>query len=222
MQTASLTRFAWLSIATAIVTIVMKTVAYFLTGSVGLMSDAIESLVNLAGAIVALVMLTVAARPADDDHAHGHGKAEYFSSGVEGTLILLAAICIATASFERLISPQPLEKVGLGLAVSVGASAVNLIAALVILRAGKRNNSITLEANAHHLLTDVWTSVAVIAGVGLVALTGWQRLDPIVALIVAANIMFTGMSIIRKSVSGLMDASLPDEDVASEHRICAE
>jgi len=207
-----LTRFAWISIAAAILTIALKTIAYFLTGSVGLLSDALESLVNLVGAFMALAMLTVAARPADDDHTYGHSKAEYFSSGVEGTLILIAAISIIWAAAPRLWDPQPLEQVGLGLAVSAGASVVNLLAAYFILRAGKKYKSITLEANAHHLMTDVWTSVGVLGGVGLVVLTGWERLDPIVAFIVAANIIWSGTRIVRASVLGLMDTALPEEE----------
>jgi cation diffusion facilitator family transporter len=208
---SSLTRFAWLSIAAAILTIALKGVAFILTGSVGLLSDALESFVNLAGALMALAMLDIAARPADEDHAYGHGKAEYFSSGVEGALIIIAAVTIGIAAIERLITPKPLEQVSLGLAVSVGASLINLFAAKVLLRAGRRHNSITLEANAHHLLTDVWTSAGVLAGVGAVALTGWERLDPVVALLVAGNIVRTGVRIIRSSVSGLMDAALPAE-----------
>ena len=206
---SSLKRFAWLSIAAAITTIVLKTVAYLLTNSVGLLSDAIESLVNLAGAVMALAMLTVAARPADDDHAYGHSKAEYFSSGVEGTLIMVAALAIAVAAVERLLSPKPLEQVGLGLVVSVAASLVNLGVALVLRRKSKEAHSITLEANAQHLLTDVWTSAGVVIGVGAVALTGWIRLDPIVALVVAANIIWTAVRIVRASVLGLMDTALP-------------
>ncbi|MFN8433976.1 MAG: cation diffusion facilitator family transporter [Anaerolineales bacterium] len=209
---AFLTRFAWISIAAALLTILLKTIAYFLTGSVGLLSDALESIVNLVGALMALAMLTVAARPADDDHTYGHSKAEYFSSGVEGTLILIAAVSIIWTAAPRLWDPQPLEQVGLGLAVSAGASVINLLAAYFILRAGKKYKSITLEANAHHLMTDVWTSVGVIAGVGLVALTGWERLDPIVAFIVAANIIWSGTRIVRASVLGLMDTALPEEE----------
>ena len=216
---ASLTRFAWLSIAAAVVTIALKTVAYFITGSVGLFSDAVESVVNLIGGIMALAMLTVAARPADEDHAYGHGKAEYFSSGVEGSLILVAAISIAVAAIMRLVTPKPLQELGIGLAVSVAASVVNLVVALIILRAGRKHNSITLEANARHLLTDVWTSVGVLGGVGAVALTGWQRLDPIVALLVAANIVWTGVGIVRRSIGGLMDKALGLEDVASVRRV---
>ncbi len=207
-----LTRFAWLSIGAAVLTIALKTIAYFLTGSVGLLSDALESLVNLAGALMALAMLTIAARPADEDHAYGHSKAEYFSSGVEGTLILIAAVSIIIAAAPRLITPRPLEQVGLGLGVSVAASIINLIAALILLRAGKQNNSITLQANAHHLLTDVWTSVGVLVGVGVVALTGWQRLDPIMAFIVAGNIIWSGIRIVRESALGLMDTALPSDE----------
>lgn len=190
----------------------LKTFAYFLTGSIGLLSDALESLVNLAGALMALAMLTVAARPADEDHTYGHSKAEYFSSGVEGTLILIAAVSIIATAIPRLITPKPLEQVGLGLTVSVGASLINLIAAIVLLRAGKKHSSITLQANAHHLMTDVWTSVGVLGGVGVVAATGWERLDPIVAFIVAANIIWSGFRIVRESALGLMDTALPIEE----------
>jgi cation diffusion facilitator family transporter len=209
MNQPSLTRFAWLSIAAAIVTMGLKTLGYWLTGSVGLLSDAIESLVNLFGGIMALAMLTIAARPADEDHAFGHSKAEYFSSGVEGTLILVAAVSIAVAAVKRILTPRALEQIGLGLGVSVVASLINLAVALLLSRVGRKNSSITLEANAQHLLTDVWTSAGVLAGVGLVALTGWNRLDPIVALLVAANIVWTGIAIVRRSVAGLMDQALP-------------
>jgi cation diffusion facilitator family transporter len=209
---SSLTRFAWLSVAAAILTIGLKTVAYLLTGSVGLLSDAVESFVNLVGALMALAMLTIAARPADEDHAYGHNKAEYFSSGVEGTLILIAAIGIGVAAAQRFMSPRPLEQIGLGLGVSVAASLVNLFVALILLKAARRHHSITLEANAYHLLTDVWTSVGVLAGVGAVALTGWERLDPIVAFIVAGNIIWSGVRIVRDSASGLMDVALPVEE----------
>jgi cation diffusion facilitator family transporter len=209
---ASLTRFAWLSIAAALFTILLKAAAYFLTNSVGLLSDALESFVNLAGAIMALAMLTIAARPADEDHLYGHSKAEYFSSGVEGTLILLAAVSIAGASIQRLITPRPLEQIGLGIAVSLGASLINLVVARILLMASKREHSITLEANSQHLMTDVWTSVGVTIGVGAVMLTGWERLDPIIALIVAANIIWSGIHIVRKSVLGLMDTALPVDE----------
>ncbi len=209
LDRASLKQYAWLSIAAAVATIALKSLAWFLTGSVGLLSDALESFVNLAGAIVALAMLTVAARPADEDHAYGHSKAEYFSSGVEGTLIVVAAISIAVAAIDRLLHPQPLHQLGLGLAVSVMASLINLAVAVIIRRAGRQHSSITLEANAQHLLTDVWTSVGVLLGVGAVAVTGWQRLDPLIAMAVAANIVWAGSRIVGRSVMGLMDTALP-------------
>jgi cation diffusion facilitator family transporter len=184
-----------------------------------LLSDAVESLVNLAGGIMALAMLTVAARPADEDHAYGHGKAEYFSSGVEGTLILVAAISIGWAATGRLIAPRPIEKIGVGILVATAASLVNLGVALVLLRAAHRHESITLDANAHHLLTDVWTSVGVVVGVGAVGVTGWEWLDPVVALVVAANIVWTGVKIVRRSVSGLMDKAIAAEDVAAVQKV---
>jgi cation diffusion facilitator family transporter len=214
----SLKRFAWLSIAAAVATIALKAGAYLLTGSIGLLSDALESGVNLAGAALALGMLTIAARPADEDHAYGHGKAEYFSSGVEGALILIAAVSIAAAAVERLMHPRPLEQIGLGLAVSAFASAVNLGVARVLLRAARQHDSVTLEANAHHLLTDVWTSAGVIVGVMVVAVTGWSPLDPIVALLVAVNIVWTGGRIVRRSVLGLMDTALPETERAALRR----
>jgi cation diffusion facilitator family transporter len=216
---SSLTRFAWLSIGAALVTIALKTAAWFITGSVGLLSDAAESLVNLAGGAMALAMLKIAERPADEDHAYGHSKAEYFSSGLEGGLILVAAVGIGVAAVLRLIAPKPLEAIGLGLAVTGVAAVINLIVALLLMRAGRRQNSITLEANAHHLLTDVWTSAGVIVGVGLVALTNWLWLDPVVALLVAANIVRTGIGIVRRSVGGLMDVALPAEDMAVVRKV---
>jgi cation diffusion facilitator family transporter len=219
MDRAALLRFAWLSIAAAVVTMALKAVAYVLTGSIGLMSDAIESLVNLVGAVMALSMLAVAARPADDDHRYGHGKAEYFASFFEGSLIFAAAVGIGIAAVERLFQPRPLEQIGLGMAVSVVASAINLAAALLILRAGRRYQSVSLQANAKHLLTDVWTSAGVLVGVGSVALTGWHPLDPIVALAVAANIVYTGVVIVRSSVSGLMDTALPEADERRVHAV---
>ncbi len=208
-----LKKFAWLSVAAAIFTIAFKTFAYLLTNSVGLLSDAMESIVNLIGAIMALSMLTVAAKPADEEHAYGHSKAEYFSSGVEGTLILIAAFGIGFYAVKRLISPQPIEQIGLGLTISLIASFVNLTVAIILRRAGKKYDSITLEANSSHLMADVWTSAGVLAGVGAVSITGWQILDPIVALLVAVNIIWTGIQIMRKSVLGLMDTALPTEDL---------
>jgi cation diffusion facilitator family transporter len=205
-------RFAVLSLVAALVTMGLKAAAYWVTGSVGLLSDALESLVNLAGAMMALAMLAIASRPADEDHPYGHTKAEYFSSGVEGGLILTAALGIAATAIPRLLYPHPLEQVGLGVAVSVAASVINLLVALSLLRAARRHASITLEANAHHLLTDVWTSVGVLIGVGAVMATGWLWLDPVVALLVAANIVRTGIDIVRRSVLGLMDTGLPPVD----------
>jgi cation diffusion facilitator family transporter len=164
-------------------------------------------------------MLTIAQRPADEDHAFGHGKAEYFSSGVEGSLILVAAASIGFASFERLMNPQPLEQPGLGLAVALVASLVNLAVALVLRKVGRERRSITLEANAQHLLTDVWTSVGVLVGVGLVVLTGWNRLDPVVGLLVAANIVWTGAGIVRRSIAGLMDTALPASDLVEVKKV---
>jgi cation diffusion facilitator family transporter len=204
----SLTRYAWLSIAAAFVTIALKGAAWWLTGSVGLLSDAIESFVNLAAALVALWMLHLAERPPDEEYAFGYGKAEYFSSGFEGGLIVLAALAIVWTAVERLMAPAPIERVGVGLAVSVAASAVNLAVAVVLLRVGRRRGSITLEADAHHLLTDVWTSAGVIAGVGAVALTGWQRLDPLIAMAVAVNILWTGFRLVRRSFGGLLDRAV--------------
>jgi cation diffusion facilitator family transporter len=208
----SLARFAWLSIGAAVLTISLKAAAYFLTGSVSLLSDALEAVVNLAGALMALTMITIAVRPADEEHTYGHSKAEYFSSGVEGTLILIAAVSIIITAIPRLFSPQPLEQIGLGIAVSIMAAAINLAVALVLMKVGKRYQSISLEANAHHLLTDVWTTVGVLIGVAVVVLTGWERLDPIIALIVAANIVWSGYRLIRNSVLGLMDTALPVEE----------
>jgi cation diffusion facilitator family transporter len=207
----SLTRYAWLSIAAAIATILLKGVAWKLTGSIGLLSDAIESFVNLAGALMALWMLTLAALPADDDHAHGHGKAEYFSSAFEGFLILLAAVSIGYTAIDRLMHPQPLEAVAVGLMVSVVASVINYATARTLMRVGRTHNSITLEADAHHLMTDVWTSAGVIVGVGLVWLTGALWLDPVIALLVAANIVWTGWQLMQRSAAGLMDISLSAE-----------
>jgi cation diffusion facilitator family transporter len=214
MHSSSLKRFAWLSIAAAVGTIVLKGAAWWLTGSVGLLSDALESLVNLAGAMMALAMLTVAEQPADDGHAYGHGKAEYFSSGFEGLLILFAAIAIGISGIDRLLRPQPLSGVGVGLSVSLAASLLNLAVARVLLAAGHEHHSLTLEADARHLMTDVWTSAGVIIGVGAAAWTGWPWLDPLIALLVAVNIVWTGLKLIHRSTLGLMDSALPPEEHA--------
>lgn len=215
----SLTRYAWLSIAAAVLTILMKAAAYVLTGSVGLLSDALESTVNLAAAIVALLALRVAGRPANDEFTFGFSKVEYFASGFEGGMIILAASGIVLTAIPRLIQPQPLEQVGLGMAISVGASLVNFAVAGVLMRAGRRYNSITLEADAKHLMTDVWTTVGVLAGIILVSLTGFLRLDPLIALAVAVNIVFTGYKLLVRSGRGLMDISLPEEELQAVHSI---
>ncbi|MGH8728989.1 MAG: cation diffusion facilitator family transporter [Burkholderiales bacterium] len=215
----SLTRFAWLSIVGAIATISLKALAYWITGSVGLLSDAFESLVNLAAGCAALVALIIATRPADDDHQFGHEKAEYFSSGFEGGLILLAALGIAYAAVERLLNPQAIDQVPLGVAVSAVASIINFGIARTLFKAAHRQHSITLEAAARHLMTDVWTSVGVIVGVAAVGLTGWQRLDPIIALAVAANIVWTGIQLLRRSAFGLMDTALPLAEQARIRKI---
>lgn len=212
-ENRSLTRFAWLSIAAAVTTIALKALAYVFTGSVGLLSDAMESFVNLLGGMMALMMLKIAERPADENHAYGHTKAEYFSSGLEGILILLAAGSIAWEASSRLISPLPLEQVSLGVALSAGASVVNLVTAMIMLRAGRKHHSITLEANGRHLMTDVWTSVGVIGGIVAVGVTGWLRIDPIIALVVAANIVWAAVRILRKTAYGLMDAALPNHEL---------
>jgi cation diffusion facilitator family transporter len=214
-----LRRYAFISIAAAIATILLKGVAWWLTGSVGLLSDAIESFVNLAGALMALWMLSIAIMPADAEHPHGHDKAEYFSSAFEGFLIVVAAASIGYTAVERLIHPQPLEAVGIGLLVSVLASIINFGVARVLLRAGTEHKSITLEADAHHLMTDVWTSVGVIAGVTLVWLTGLNWLDPVIALLVAANIVWTGWQLMRRSASGLMDVALPKSEIAQIEQV---
>ncbi len=219
MDRAFLKRFAWLSIAAALTTIVLKSVAYLLTGSVGLLSDAAESIVNLIGASVALLMLTIAARPADASHTYGHSKAEYFSSGIEGLLIVNAAISIAGMAVERLINPRPLEQIGVGMVVATGASAVNFFVARVLLKAGKQYNSITLEADAKHLMTDVWTSVGVLGAVAAVGVTGWLWLDPVIAIAVALNILWSAYGLLRRSVQGLMDAALPMAEQATVQQI---
>lgn len=207
-----LTRFAWLSIAAAVATIALKTFAWRITGSVGLLSDAAESVVNLAAAIVALMALRVAIKPPDKDHNFGHSKAEYFSAAIEGAMIFVAAGVIVITAVERFLHPQPLDNVGVGLLVSVVASVLNGSVAWVLLRAGKKYRSMTLTADGKHLLTDVWTSVGVVVGVGLVWLTGWSRLDALVALAVGINILFTGGKLMHESGMGLMDVSLPKED----------
>jgi cation diffusion facilitator family transporter len=213
MSSQTARSYAFLSIAAASITIALKFAAYKLTGSVGLLSDAIESCVNLVAAAVALWALTYAAKPADAEHTFGHSKAEYFSSGAEGVLILVAAISIGFEAWKRLLHPEQITQVGLGLALSCAATLVNGIVAFVLLRAGRRLRSITLRADAHHLFTDVWTSGGVVLGIFLVKLTGWLILDPIIALVVAVNIVWAGLRLLQETSSGLLDAALPKEDM---------
>jgi cation diffusion facilitator family transporter len=212
--THSARAYAFLSVGAALVTIALKAGAYLVTGSVGLLSDAVESLINLAAALIAVWALTLASRPPDAEHAYGHAKAEYFASAVEGVLILIAAAGIGLAAWERLLHPRPLEQVWLGLTISLVAAAVNGAVAVVLLRAGRRLRSITLSADAHHLLTDVWTSAGIVVGVALVQLTGWLALDPLVALLVAANIVWTGVRLLRDTANGVLDTALPSSDQA--------
>jgi cation diffusion facilitator family transporter len=204
--------YAWLSVVAALATIALKTLAWWLTGSVGLLSDALESFVNLAAALLAVSMLRLAAAPPDEGHQYGHSKAEYFSAGIEGALIVLAAGGIFATALPRLIHPQPLETAVLGLGISAAATAINLAMALILGRAGRRHHSITLEADGKHLMTDVWTSIGVITGVALVFATGWLVLDPLIALAVAAYIIWTGVGLMRRSVSGLLDAAISPDD----------
>lgn len=208
-----LERFAWLSVATGFVVFALKLIAWRLTDSVGLLSDALESTVNIGAALVAVFALRAANRPADAEHHYGHGKAEYLSAMVEGFLILAASAAIIATAILRLLNPQPLEDVGIGLGVSALASLLNGVVAFLLIRVGRQHRSIVLVADGKHLLTDVWTSVGVILGVAAVALTGWQRLDPIIALAVGANILWTGWGLLRHSVSGLLDERLPDGDI---------
>ena len=209
-----LTRLVWLSIGAAVATIALKTVAWRITGSLGLLSDAAESVVNLVAALFALVIVRWAARPPDEEHAYGHEKADYLSAGVEGALIVVAAGGIAASAVNRLIHPHGLSHVGIGLAVSVIASLINFAVARVLIREGRRHRSLALESDGRHLMTDVWTSVGVVVGVAGVAISGWNRLDPIIALIVAANVVATGVSLLRGFTGGLMDRALPDEQLA--------
>ena len=218
----SLERFAWLSIAAAIATIALKTLAWWLTGSVGLLSDALESLVNLVAALLVLWVLRLIAAPPDQAYHYGLGKAEYFSAGIEGALIVLAAGGILYAAIPRLIAPEPLHAPLLGLSLSVVASLINLGVGLVLMRVGKQHHSITLEADGHHLMSDVWTSGAIIAGVALVAGTGWHILDPLIAIGVAVHIVFTGFMLMRRSFAGLLDAAIPEAERAEIEKVFAE
>lgn len=219
MKSSSLTRYIWLSILAAVITISLKAAAYFLTGSVGLLSDALESIVNLVAAVSALLLLKIAEKPPDEDHAYGHSKAEYFSSIIEACLIIFAAISIGYTALERILNPKPVEMVFFGLLIAAVASAINLFVALTLLKVGKKHDSVTLEADGHHLLTDVWTSVAVIVGVALVSITNIHILDPLVAILVAINITVTGYKIMKQSALGLMDTSLPENELDKIRKI---
>jgi cation diffusion facilitator family transporter len=214
--------YAALSIIAAVMTIVLKFGAYFLTGSVGLLSDAFESIVNLVAALAAFWALSYAAKPPDAEHTFGHSKAEYFSSALEGVLILVAAVSIAVAAVERLVHPQPIEQAGLGLGLALVATAINGGVAWILLQASRRLRSISLRADAHHLLTDVWTSVGVVIGIGLVSITGWDVLDPIVALLVAANIVWAGVQLLRETGAGLLDTAIPEAEHQEILRIMSE
>lgn len=208
-----LERFMWLSIAAAAITIALKITAAWVTGSVGFFSDAIESVINLVAAVVGLWALKLAAKPADANHNFGHAKAEYFSAQVEGAMILVAAIIIIVTAIGRILDPQPVDQLGIGLLFSVISTLVNLAVGLVLVRSGKKYRSSTLSADGRHLLTDVWTTVGVIVGMALVALTGWEVLDPIVALIVGANILFTGYRLLRGAMQGLLSEALPADEL---------
>jgi len=212
-------RMLWASVLVALVTIALKTTAWWLTDSVGLLSDAMESLVNLASAVFGLVMVTIAARPADDDHPYGHHKAEYFSSGFEGILIIAAALGIVWVGLGRLLDPQPIAQVGWGLVLSVGSSALNGWLAWLMFRAARQHRSLALEADARHLVTDVWTSAGVVVGIALVSVTGWLWLDAVVAIGVALNILKEGWGLVWRSSQGLMDEALEPEVLADIERV---
>jgi cation diffusion facilitator family transporter len=218
----ALERYLWLSVAAGLATLALKTLAWHVTDSVGFLSDALESFVNIAAALLGLSMLRLAEVPPDARHPFGRFKAEYFASGAEGALIVLAAVSIAFAAVPRLVEPKPIDLPVLGIAFSAAATAINLGVALVLLSAGRRLRSIALEADGHHLMTDVWTSIGVVVGVGLVAATGWLILDPLVALGVAAHIVWTGFVLMRRSFVGLLDAAIPAEELAEIEKLFAE
>lgn len=226
----ALTFYAWLSILAAVMTIALKSLAYWLTDSVGLLSDALESVINLVAAIIMLSALRLAAKPADAHHAYGHEKIEYFSSGAEGFMIVLAAISIGITAWERLWHPQALQQLDIGIAISVAASLINLLVAQLLIRVGRARQSITLEADGKHLMTDVWTTVGILLGIGAITLAnhyqaslelaiqwglnGWEILDPIIAMVVAINIVWAGVHLIHRTYAGLMDSALSTEEQA--------
>jgi cation diffusion facilitator family transporter len=222
MPARTLERYAWLSLAAAVLTIALKTLAWYVTDSVGLLSDALEALINLVAALLTLSMLRLASSPPDERHPYGRFKAEYFASGAEGALIVFAAISIAFAAVPRLAAPHPLDAPGMGIALSVAATAINLGVALRLMSVGKRVSSIALEADGRHLMTDVWTSVGVIAGVALVAATGWLIVDPLIAIAVAVHIVWAGFGLMRRSFAGLLDAAIPKNELAEIEKIFAE
>lgn len=217
--TPDLRKYAWLAIATAVVTVLLKASAWAITGSVGLLSDAAESMVNLVAAIAALVALTIAARPADDNHHFGHTKAEYFSAALEGVMVFVAAASIIYLGIDRLLNPRPLESLGIGMVISLLAAVLNGVVGRLLIKVGTEHRSVTLRADGKHLMTDVYTSVGVVVGLLLVWLTGWGWLDPVVAILVGLNILFTGYKLISESAAGLMDVSLSAEDNARIHAI---
>lgn len=224
----SLTFYGWLSIAAAISTIVLKTYAYLLTDSVGLLSDALESVINLVAAVIMLIVLHIAALPPDEGHPYGHEKVEYFSSGAEGVMILLAAIGIGMTAWERLWNPHTLQQLDIGIGISIIASLINLVVARILIKVGKQQRSITLESDGKHLMTDVWTTVGILVGIGVIfvanyfesslaiakqlGLNDWAILDPIIAILVAINIVWAGLQLIRRTVSGLLDAALSNDE----------
>jgi len=218
----SLARYAWLSLAAAFATLGLKIVAWLLTSSVGLLSDALESLVNVGAAVMLLAMLRIAGRPADDEHAYGRDKAEYFASGFEGTLVVIAAVAIAYTATVRLAHPRAVDHAGIGLTLTAIAAGLNFLVSRVLMRASRRYRSIALHADAQHLMTDVWTSAGVIVAVSLVALTGWLVLDPLIALAVAVNILFIGWRLLATSIGGLMDAAWPPEERAALESVLDE
>jgi len=214
-----ITRYAWLSIAVALVTLGMKLLAWWLTGSIGLLSDAVETVVNLVAGVIALLSLMVSAKPEDEDHAYGHTKVEYFASGMEGGMILIAAVGIAWNSVAHFLHPHPLERINVGVALTVAATVLNFIVARILFRAGKRERSVTLEADAHHLMTDVWTSITVVVAIGLVGWTGWLWLDPLMGVLLAFHILFIGAKLVRQSMLGLMDTGFPEEDMQAVRQV---
>lgn len=218
----TLGRYAWLSIGTAIVTLLVKWAAWWITGSVGLLSDALEGFVNLGAAVLALWMLRLAASPPDEKHPYGLSKAEYFSAGIEGTLIVVAAAGIIASALPRLAAPQPIDMPGAGLALGGLAALMNFASGAILIRAGRRHHSITLEADGKHLMTDVWTSVGVLLGVALVWLSGWLVLDALVAIAVGVHIVWQGVGLMRRSVLGLLDVAIPGQDVEEVTKLFAE